>query len=236
METIQSVRAQTFRDYEHLLVVDAASSDGSLVIALREAGIDDRIIVKHGGTQGVAANRNLALDSARGEFVAFLDADDLWTPEKLQIQLKFMRENGVRFSCTSFAPVSDSGKRQGAVRKPPSRALAADLLRNNTVGCLTVMIERALVGSSRFRESSHEDLLFWYELTKTGTEIFGIPETLAFYRIVAGSRSNNKWKAAVGRWNLYRKELRFSGAKSLIYFAHYAASGLVKRFLNVASQ
>lgn len=229
--TIESVQAQTLTDWEHLLVIDFKSKDQSERIARKWAQKDPRIRVLSGEkNQGVAQNRNRGIDEAQGDYVAFLDADDLWLPEKLQKQVAFMDTAGVNFSFHSYAPINEKGTLSGPVRQIRSSKVSyRDLLKDNQIGCLSVLLRRSTLGSHRFYAGGHEDFVLWLELLKAGEVARGLDECLAQYRIVPGSRSNNKLKAAHWRWRILRDVEKLGLLASLGFFSWYFYFSVFKR-------
>ena len=227
--TMNSVVAQTYKNWEHLVVVDQNSKDSTLAIVRSRATSDPRLkVITDTKALGAANNRNLALDCARGEFIAMLDADDLWLPEKLQKQLYFMENNQHNFSFTSYQRMSEDGKTLGVRQRIPTRVSYEDLLKNNSIACLTVMFRKAPFQDLRFQEHGWEDMAFWLQILKRTAYAYGLNEVFAFYRIVDGSRSNNKIFALKMRWNTYRLVERLSLLRSLQLFSSYAISSLYK--------
>ena len=222
-ETIRSVRAQTFPDWE-MIIVDDDSTDGTSAIIEEWAASDPRIRgVRLSPGQGAAAARNRALEEMRGRYAAFLDSDDLWRPEKLEVQVGFMREAGAAFSFTSYSIIDELGVPVGRVVKAPERVTYRDLLRNTIIGCLTVMLDRQRLGALRMPSlRQHEDLSLWYNLLKRGEVARGIPRELACYRIVRGSTSRNKLRSSLHMWKVYRDQERlpfFTAARCYVQYA-----------------
>ena len=222
-ETIRSVLAQTFSDWE-MVVVDDDSSDRTREIVEHWAASDPRIrLVRQSPKQGAAEARNRALAEARGRYVAFLDSDDLWRPEKLAVQVAFMRETGALFSFASYSIIDERGKSLGRTVEAPEQVDYPFLLRNTVIGCLTVMLDRSGLGPLRMPLlRQHEDLSLWYELLKRGVVARGIPRDLALYRVVKGSSSRNKISSALHMWTVYRDQERLSLPAALWCYVHYA--------------
>lgn len=227
--TLESVLAQSYSNWEQLLVVDSNSSDQSLEIALNYSRKDPRFVVLQSPQyKGVTANRNAALAYAKGDYIAFLDSDDLWAPQKLEKQLSFMRNKNSVLSCHEYQPIDELGALKGPVRKVPTQIRFSDLLNDNSMGCLTVMVQKKFLGSRRFPNLKHEDLALWLELLKSDTCADGLSEPLAFYRVQSTSLSGNKFKSALWRWKIYRY-LDLSYAKSISHLVQYAVSAVRKR-------
>lgn len=230
-QTVQSLFNQTYEKWELLLVVDKNSKDQTLAIAQRLAAQDPRIrLFQDLPEGGVTFNRNFAIEKSKGQYLSFLDSDDCWHPLKLQRQLTFMKKNQAGLTCTGYERIQLNGDLTGQVIKPRRSIGFNDLLADNDVGCLTVMIDQNKHPQVRFQNQMHEDLILWLELIqKSGEKFQGISESLAFYRLVPGSRSANKKMAARGRFDVFYKVYKLGLIKSLYYFAKYALLAIRKR-------
>lgn len=221
--TIESVRAQTFPDWE-MLIVDDGSTDATREIVQRAASHDARVRpLATPGRQGPGGARNRGIEEARGRFLAFVDADDLWLPEKLERQLAFMRDRRSAFSFTGYSIIDENDQPIGRPVRVPARLDYRGLLANTIIGCLTVMLDRETVDSPRMPDlPQHEDLSLWFDILRTGVIAHGMPEILARYRIVRGSASRNKLRSALHVWKLYRERERLSLPRAAWCYAHYA--------------
>lgn len=224
--TLDSVRAQSHREFEILAVVDPASTDASASILNEIASEEARLRVFCANGFGASAARNLGLDRARGRYVSFLDADDLWLPGKLERQLAWMRERQLNFSATGFRRIDEGGERLGRLLSPPRAITHRRLLKQNSLCCSSVMIDRKRVGRVRFESVGCEDFALWLKLTREGFDGFGIPEDLVRYRVVRGSRGSSKLKTAGESWVLLRRSKSFVPA--LFGFGEFLARGAVK--------
>jgi len=228
-QSIQSALAQTWPHWELLLVVDCKSADSTRSIAEAHAGRDPRIqLISDLPRGGCVFNRNHAIKQARGDFIAFLDSDDLWLPEKLEKQVAFMQQSSCDLSYTGYAQMDWQGTPLPHVIRPPARLTYDDLLRDNLLGCLTAMIRRARFPDIEFVEFLHEDYILWLRLLRE-TTAQGLPEPLAVYRVAASSRSGNKVRAAWKRWCILRDFEKLPLHRALPLFAHYAVTALKKR-------
>ena len=228
-ESIRSVLAQTLTDWE-LIIVDDASSDGPAEIAQKFAEQDHRIHVKRKlQNRGVAEARNDGICLSRGEFVALLDSDDLWRPDKLERQLALQRERNADIVYSSYALMDESGAlcaRPFVVKETTS---FREMLARNEIGCLTALVRREALGHHSFSSQfAHEDYVLWMELLRDGCRAYGVTDVLADYRVMRGTRSADKQKSAKNRWRVYREALHLSPVVSAIYFIRYAVSGLLK--------
>ncbi|MED4206684.1 teichuronic acid biosynthesis protein TuaG [Neobacillus mesonae] len=230
VETIESVRKQTFQDWE-MVIVDDCSTDDTPAILKRYEQEDERIQViylKH--NSGAAVARNEALKHAKGRFVAFLDSDDRWKPEKLERQLRFMLSNNYAFTFTGYEFFTNEGIPLNKQVAAPSRISYNDMLKNTIIGCLTVMIDRYKVGPIQMPNiRTRQDLATWLAILKKGIPAFGLNENLAEYRIGNPSISKNKWKAAKMNWYVYRKLEKLNVVKACWCFSHYAFYAVMKR-------
>nr|WP_282451056.1 glycosyltransferase family 2 protein [Marinobacter bryozoorum] len=226
-EAVESVRRQTLSSWE-LVIVDDGSSDDTAGIVKSLAAVDARIrlLTMDRPSGGPAAPRNLALKTVSGRFVAFLDADDIWLPEKLEVQARIMSEQGATISCTGYYAFSDD-RRLGTL-VPPGSISYRDLLRANSAGCLTVMLDRGSIGDIAFPDCGHEDYALWLELVRAGHQIVGIPDILAGYRVSAMSVSGRKWNNLRYFWHIYRYRERFGPVASAAFCVRYALGALRK--------
>ena len=229
-DTIRSVIHQTFADWE-LLIVDDASTDGTAALVQHLAEQDDRIYfsanLKHAG---IAPTRNRCLQLSKGRFLAFLDADDIWHPEKLEQQLRFMLERHVGFSYTSYDLVDEDGKPLGKTIKTAGDLDYKAYMRNTIIGCSTVMVDTELVGPvvvPDFRTS--EDAATWLDILKKGFKACAVEEPLTSYKIRENSASSNKLKAAADLWRVYRQNEKLPFFKAVYYFGCYAFNAIKKR-------
>ncbi|RYL89270.1 glycosyltransferase family 2 protein [Sporolactobacillus sp. THM19-2] len=231
-EVISSVRAQTFANWE-MVIVDDGSSDGTQEKLVAAMLADERIHpVFLSENSGAAAARNKALYLARGRYVAFLDSDDRWKPDKLAKQLAFMKKHQYAFTFTGYEYMDASGRPLNKIIHAPQRVTYHDLLKNTIVGCLTVMIDRNQTGRFQMPDlRSRQDLATWLKLLKQGFTAYGLDENLSAYRV--GSRnalSGNKWKAAKKTWFVFRRVEGLPLPEACWYFCHYAANAAIKRF------
>lgn len=228
--TIQSVQQQTYSQWE-LCIVDDASTDGTANIVQAFCAQDDRIHFfvkpKH---SGIANTRNQCLKMAKGRFLAFLDSDDMWHPEKLEMQLQFMTERNIGFSYSSYDCVDESGKPTGKVVNAAGNLDYNAYLHNTIIGCSTVMLDTEKVGEvvvPNFRTS--EDTATWLNILKKGYLAYAIEQPLTSYRIRQHSASSNKLKASHDLWRVYRQNEKLSLFKALECFFCYAFNAIKKR-------
>lgn len=227
-DAIRSVQAQTITDWE-LLVLDDGSTDDTCAIVKSMAEQDERIrLLPNGENMGVARTRNRGFELSRGEYIALLDSDDLWQPRKLEIQLAAM-EQGAALCCCAYAIIGADGEKARADYPVPEEITYEKLLRENVIGCSTVVLRRELAQQYRFTtDFYHEDYVLWLQLLKDGHRAVGCPQVLAAWRYAADSRSFDKGSSAQNRWRIYRDFLKLPLYRCLWLFGCYALTGLRK--------
>jgi teichuronic acid biosynthesis glycosyltransferase TuaG len=227
-ETIQSVLLQSFSDWE-MIIVDDCSSDNSVEVIQPFVEQDSRIkLIQLSENSGAAVARNSAIEAAQGRYIAFLDSDDLWLPNKLEKQLAFMQANDYPFSYGAYDKIDENGQVFGHIGVP-DRVFYSDLLKMCSIGCLTAMYDTAYFGKVympliRMRQ----DFGLWLRLLKKTDYAYGLNETLAQYRVRNDSISANKANAAKFIWRLYRDVEGLNLIKSSYYFSHYVVRGLLR--------
>jgi teichuronic acid biosynthesis glycosyltransferase TuaG len=229
-DTIDSVRRQTYSHWE-LLIVDDASTDGTVGVVQKHCAQDDRIhFVVKPKHSGIADTRNQCLKMAKGRYLAFLDADDLWHPEKLEQQLQFMTERNIGFSYSSYDRVDEKGNLLNKIVKTAGNLSYDAYLRNTIIGCSTVMLDTEKVGHvvvPNFLTS--EDAATWLNILRKGFIAYAIEQPLTSYRIRQHSASSNKLKASSDLWRVYRQQEKLPFFKALCYFFSYAFHAIKKR-------
>ena len=228
-ETIESVLAQTEPDFE-LILVDDCSTDKSTAI-INEFD-DSRIcLIRQPENLGAYAARNRGLEEAHGRYIAFLDADDLWTPDKLKKTLLYLREEGTGFVFTGYEFVDENGKSTGAVVKVPKRRTFKSALNNTDIFTSTVMLDRSIIPDELIRmpHMKSEDTATWWTILKAGHEAAGLNEPLVRYRRSGGSLSANKVEAIRRIWNLYRKVAGLNVVSSAFHFCLWAVTAVWRR-------
>jgi len=232
IDTINSVKNQTFQEWE-MIIVDDCSKDNSREIIQEEANKDNRIkLMKLKQNSGAAVARNTAIKNASGKYIAFLDSDDIWHPEKLEKQIKFMEENDYAFTYTKYQLMDQDGKLLDRTIDIPNEIDYHGLLKNTIIGCLTVVINKEKTGEFSMPEiRTRQDFALWLKILKRGYKAHGLPEVLANYRLVPNSISSNKVKAAKQTWKVYREVEGLGFFYSLICFTGYAWNAVKKTYL-----
>jgi glycosyltransferase involved in cell wall biosynthesis len=205
-ESIQSVLAQSYKDLE-LIIVDDCSPDNTDDV-VKPYLSDERIrYLKNEKNSGAAVSRNRALREAKGKWIAFLDSDDLWMPEKLQKQVRFMEKNGYHFSYTNYAEIDTEDKRNGISVTGPKRITKTGFLNYCWPGCLTVMYDAEAIGLIQIADiKKNNDYAMWLKVCQKA-DCYLLDEELALYRRGrAGSVSTHSIKTMIGwHYKLYRE-------------------------------
>ena len=217
-QTIESVLAQTYQNWE-MIIVDDCSPDNSNEIIVRYKKKDARIkLIKLAKNSGPAVARNRAIKEAKGRYIAFLDADDLWKPEKLEKQLAFMNDHDCALSFSAYEIISEEGQNLEKRVRPPTKLSYRDMLKSNYIGCLTAMYDTRKVGKVYMPLiNKRQDYGLWLKLLKKTDFAYGINEPLAIYRVLTNSVSSNKIKLLKYNYLLFREHEGFSSIKSLYY-------------------
>lgn len=227
-ESIDSVLNQTYKNIE-LIVIDDCSSDGSLKIAKEYECADERVRVIHNEHNiGVAKTRNIGMDMSNGEYIAFIDSDDVWICSKLEKQLKSMSQAGANWGFCSYSIIDSTGENARPDYIVPQHISFKSLLKENYVGCSTVILSGNTTKYRFATDFYHEDYVLWLQLLMEGNTAIGCTEVLAKWRLINNSRSFNKKKSAKNRWRIYRKRLKLPIYKSLYYMCAYILAGLKK--------
>lgn len=222
---IESVQRQSETSWE-LIVVDDGSRDETSVLVGNLCKVDNRIRLVHtspnSGRPGLA--RNLGLDAARGEWIAFLDSDDVWRPDKLAVQMASCIESGARISCTGYAVMGQPK----AIFRPREWSDFWDLVKLNQVACSSALVHRDALGDKRFRACGHEDYDLWLALVRGGERIYGLQEVLLDYSTAGGTVSSNPTRNLASLAGIYRNTAGFGPLTSVVLAARYGARAVLR--------
>jgi len=229
--TIEMVCRQTYIQWELLLVDDCSADDGRKKI---EAFCrrDERIrLIAKDKNEGAAKARNTGILSAKGRFIAFLDADDVWLPAKLEKELQFMEEKEAAFVFTGYEFGNEQAKGTGKVVTVPEtltykQALARTVIFTSTVLFDTEKIDKSLI---EMPDVKSEDTATWWKILRNGYTAYGLNEVLVIYRRPGKSLSSNKLVAIKRIWNLYRREEKLSLPYSIYNFVLWAFGAVLRR-------
>ena len=244
-ETIESVMAQTYTDWE-LIIVDDASTDNtdevvSSIMSSRtcSATTDSTKIhyLKNDRNSGAAVSRNRALREAKGKWIAFLDSDDLWAPDKLEKQIAFMEKNGYAFSYTRYGEMDEEGNKTGVVVGGPAHISKTGMFNYCWPGCLTVMYNREVVGDIQIADiRKNNDYAMWLKIVRKA-DCYLLAENLATYRKRTGSISNHSYTSLI-KWHykLYREAEGLNPVVSLFNTGRNLFFGVWKKIKYVGKE
>lgn len=225
-QSIESVLKQSYTNWE-LIIVDDCSIDDTYKIVEKLCLNEERIkLFRMNENSGVAMARNFAISMSRGKYIAFLDSDDLWLPDKLEKQLNLMQEKKAVISYTAYRQFSM--EKVGNLVSVPEQVTYKQLLKGNVIGCLTVMLDKERLGNLQMKKARHEDYILWLDILKQGNTAYGLREDLARYRKSETSLTSNKKRSALWTWQVYRQHQELSFFASIYYFIFYVCKGLVK--------
>lgn len=204
-EAIRSVLSQSFRNWE-LLVVDDRSADDTAEKAESFCAYDPRVRLYRGEKNvGAKRSRDFALKMARGEWIAYLDADDCWESDKLQKQLEFAKEKNAEFTYTASSFMNERGEPYGWIMNVPEAIGYRELLKQNLISCSSIMVKKSLLlYNVPSGDGTHEDYALWLTLLKRGVRAYGLDLPLLRYRISRDSKSGNKFRSALMTYRTYR--------------------------------
>lgn len=228
-ETINTVLNQTYKKFELILVNDG-SKDKSVDVIKKYN--DKRIkLIDNKNNKGAALSRNDGIRKAKGRYICFLDADDLWNKEKLEKQINFMKEKECAFSFTGYEFANENGIPNGKKVFIPKKLNYKSALKNTTISTITVMIDTKKMDKDLIYMNNvkSEDTATWWNILKNGYEAFGLNEILSFYRRSDGTLSSNKIEAIRRIWNLYRNVFKLGFFYSLYNFVFYAINAVKRR-------
>ncbi|HJD24795.1 MAG TPA: glycosyltransferase [Firmicutes bacterium] len=228
-ETIESVQAQTYPNWE-LLIVDDCSTDNTEEVVAEYRQADPRVQYHRlEKNSGAAVARTTAMQLAQGEYMAFLDSDDLWSPEKLEKQLAFMKSNGYAFTCTMYEQIGEDGRRLEKVIKVIPKTDYNRLLLDCPVGNSTVMYDVRKMGKFEVPDiKKRNDDALWLQMLKKEKYIYGMPEVLMQYRVRQNSISSNKWKLIKYHWQLYREIEHLGVLRSAFHIGYWCVIKVLK--------
>lgn len=229
-EAVNSVIAQTVKDWE-LIVIDDGSTDNTVAILTELADSDSRIrFLQNEKNSGVSYTRNRAVTLATGKWIAFLDSDDIWQPQKLQKQLELSEkypEMVVCYTASSF--IDESGKPFEYVMQAIEELNYKTLLHKNIMSCSSVMIRSSVMKEIKMpNDKMHEDYFVWLTVLKKHKIAYGINEPLLIYRLCANSKSSNRIKSAKMLFNTY-KAVGYNSFKTYTLVFRYTLYSIKKR-------
>lgn len=225
---VESVQKQTLPVLEHILI-DDGSKDSSAAILDELAKIYSNIIILKQSNAGAGKARNTGISIAKGKYIAFLDADDLWSSKKLENQISFMERTGYDFSYSDYFKVTEEGLKE--LVATPESINYGELLINCQIGCLTAVYNQDTLGKlymSDIRQG--QDWSLWLKITRIGIIAYRSPECDAYYTVSKDSLSSFKLKKLINMFKIYRYSEELSVIKSLWFLSRHSVNRIRKFF------
>jgi glycosyltransferase involved in cell wall biosynthesis len=229
LETLKSVQNQLYTNWEHILV-DDKSSDNSAAIIKEVAKKDQRIkFIQLKENSGPAIARNKAIELAKGRYLAFLDADDIWFDFHLEDSIRFMEDKKYQFVFASYKRSNTQLKFVHSDFIVPQQVTYTDILKSNSISCLTAVIDISTAGKKYMPLiRKRQDMGLWLNYLKEFKYAYGIQNPHAIYRMREDSLSRNKWNLINYQWKFYRQIESLSVLKSLYYLVFWVYLGYKK--------
>ena len=230
-DTIKSIEKQTYPNYEAIFI-DDCSNDNSIKIIEKYQKDNSKIkVIKLKKHKGVSFSRNIGIRQAKGKYLCFLDADDIWKENKLEAQIEFIKKNGYAFVYTAFKYINHEGTKISKKINVPLTLTYKEALLNTRILTITAMIDLVKIPKRYcyMPNIMNEDMATWWKILKKGHTAYAQNEILAYCRKAKKSRSSKKIRTAFYRWKLYRNIEKLGIFKSIYCFIHYAINGIQKR-------
>ena len=236
-DTINCVLAQTYTDWELILVEDSGNEgDRSAEIiekSIRDNNMEGKIKLVHLTDDfGAAAARNRGVMEASGRYIAYLDGDDVWVPEKLEKDLAFMKEKDAAFIFSGYEFADENAVGNGKIVRVPESLSYKQALKNTTIFTSTVMFDTEKIAKEKLmmpKIKSEDTALWWRILREEKILAYGLDENLVLYRRPKKSLSSNKLEAIRRIWNLYRKAEKLNFFVSAYNFCFWAVRAVARR-------
>lgn len=227
-QTIESVLNQTYKNWEMLIVDDSSKDNGVNIVKKYQKKCKKIKLIRLDNNSGAAVARNEGIKLAKGRYIAFLDSDDFWHPEKLEKQISFMKKNDHAFTYTNYQKMNESGDLVEEIIESPSELDYKEALHTNYIGCLTVIYDTKKLAKLYMPEiRKRQDYGLWLKILKE-VNGYGLNENLAYYRVRNNSVSSNKLNLIKYNWKLYRDIENLSIIKSSYYILYTIILKLLK--------
>tara|TARA_B100000768_G_scaffold60832_1_gene58954 strand:- start:1341 stop:2090 length:750 start_codon:yes stop_codon:yes gene_type:complete len=230
-QTIKSIAKQSQKNFELILVYDDPDKSDLPHVLRVLKDIKRKTIIINKKNIGAGPSRNIAILKAKGEFIAFIDADDVWKKHKLKNQLLFMLNNKIKFSFTSYSIIN---KKNTIIKLIKAKRTIGynDLIKSCDIGLSTVMIKKDLLKKNKFpRIKTKEDYILWLKLSKQNIKMMGINQSLVSWRKLDNSLSSSIFQRIKDAFYVYNNFLKFSFIKSIYYISIMSLNFFKKRYL-----
>lgn len=217
-ETVESIINQTNKDWELIIVDDCSPAPETSKVLQEVEGMDERIrVLKTYTNGGAGAARNIAINEAKGRYLAFCDSDDWWYPTKLEEQIKFMEDNNYPFTCTWYEDANEKLDSYYTMKQKPKQSYES-MISGCNVGTPGVMIDTKILGKKQMPNLRRaEDWGLWMMYLRDTDYLYTYPKALWKYRHISGSETSNKWKLMKSVVIMYQQVLGMSTIKSWVF-------------------
>lgn len=223
VRTIESVAAQTYGVMEHIVIDDGSSDNTVAIVRSLTARYSHLKLIEGARNSGAGAARNRGIEAAQGKYIAFLDSDDVWFPNKLEQQIGFMERNSVCFSYGDYLVVDAESRKVVGHYDVPESLTHSDLLRRCPIGCLTAAYDQYALGKVYMPDVRRgQDWGLWLAITKRGVTARKYPGLAAVYQYRTGSLSRNKLRKMADMYRIYRREQGLGTLQSACYLLAHA--------------
>jgi len=230
--TLESALRQTYEKIEIVIVDDRSTDRTTYIIEELQKEYPQIVCYSQEKNMGAGAARNKALELAKGRYVAFLDGDDFWKPQKIELQLKLMKEKACPFSYTAIEMIDEDDKLIKPKRKIKEKCNYKYLLTNTIIATSSVVIDREVLGDFRMPlRRGGQDYATWLELLRDGTMAYGINEALVQYRISSDSLSSNKLKSIKQVWEIQTQDEGIGKGAAIFHVCSFAFHAIKKYFI-----
>ena len=228
-ETIRSILNQTYKNYEVIVIYDDACLDELEFVKSNLKKIKIKKLIINNKNYGVGISRNRGILKARGTYLAFCDADDVWKKNKLYSQLRFMFKNNLEISYTNYLVINEKSKTIGKL-KSLKRLNYNDLLKSCDIGLSTIILNKKFFNKNKFSKlKTKEDYLLWLKIVKKIKFIYGLNQYLSSWRENKNSLSSSIIQKLLDAYRLYRLHLNYSFIFSLLFTLRLALYAIIKK-------
>lgn len=214
-----------------VIIIDDCSTEDLSDVLSRYRDVPSVRIVRNEANLGVAASRNKGVSLARGEYIAFLDADDIWRKGKLTRQLRMMKKTGAVLSATARELMREDGTKTGKIISVPRKVTYQQLLRGNILNCSSIVLKKSVAQEFPMdNDDVHEDYICWLRILRKYGYAVALNEPYLLYRVAKTGKSGSKFHSARLTFQVYRR-MGFGWIKSFGYFTCYVMNGIKKYFI-----
>ena len=228
-DTLNSIFSQDYKDIEIVLVDDCSKDNSANIIMEYQKEHPQIVYYLQEKNMGAGAARNKALELAKGQYVAFLDSDDIWLPDKINRQIELMKKTDSPFSYTAIEMMDEKGETIKGKRKIKETCNYKYLLHNTIIATSSVVIDRTVLGDFRMPlRRGGQDYATWLMLLRGGAVARGINETLVRYRVASGSLSSNKFKSIKQVWEIQTQDEKINKFSAFFHVMCFGFNALKK--------